>query len=123
MPDTTGRVRLAILGTGAIGGVHALAAQEAPETVVTAVWSRTPSHARELAERVGAVPCATIDEAVTRDDVDAVVVCTPTFLHHEHAVAAARAGKHIICEKPLARDLAGAEAILRAAQRAGVQLL
>ena len=116
-------VRLAILGAGAIGTVHALAAQEVPEATVTAIWSRALSHARDLAARVGATPCATIDEAVSRDDVDAVVVCTPTFLHREHAVAAAQAGKHVICEKPLARDLAGAGAILDAAQRAGVRLL
>ena len=61
MPETAGPVRLAILGTGAIGGVHALAAREAPEATVTAVWSRTPSHARDLAERAGATPCDTIE--------------------------------------------------------------
>lgn len=123
MPETTKPVRLALLGAGVIGGVHALAAQEAPEATVTAVWSRAPAHAHALAARVGATPCDTVDEAVSRDDVDAVVVCTPTFLHHEHAIRAAQAGKHVICEKPLARELAGAEAIIEAARRAGVHLL
>jgi len=116
-------VRLAILGTGAIGGIHALAAQEAPEVTVTAVWSRTPSHARDLAERVAATAYDTIEETVSRHDVDAVVVCTPTFLHREHAITAARAGKHVICEKPLARELGDAEAILEATRSAGVRLL
>lgn len=116
-------VRLAILGAGAIAGVHALAAQEMAEATVTAVWSRVPAHAADLAARVGATTCETIAEAVARDDVDAVVVATPTFLHHEHAVAAARAGKHVICEKPLARHLAGAEAVMEATRRAGVRLL
>jgi len=122
MPDES-PVRLAILGAGTIGTVHALAAQEAPEATVAAVWSRTPARAQAQAARVGAAPCATVDEAVSRDDVDAVVVCTPTFLHREHAIAAARSGKHVICEKPLARDLAGAEAIMEAARGAGVLLL
>lgn len=123
MSETAGPVRLAILGAGTIGATHALAASEAPEATVTAVWSRTPAHARDLAARVGATPCDTLDEALSRDGVDAVVVCTPTFLHREHAVAAAKAGKHVICEKPLARELTDAEAIIEAAQRAGVRLL
>ena len=55
--------------------------------------------------------------------LDAVVVCTPEFLHAEQVVAAARAGKHVLCEKPMARTLAEADAMLAAAEAAGVRLM
>jgi len=49
-----------------------------------------------------------------RKDIDAVAVCTPDFLHHEHAVAALQAGKHLFCEKPLAITVEHCDDILRA---------
>lgn len=119
---TAAPVRLAILGAGTIGTIHALASLEAPEARVTRIWSRSPQHAARLAERVGAATAATVDEAVSAADVDAVIVATPTFVHEEQALSAITAGKHVICEKPLARDLAAAERIVAAAERAGVQL-
>jgi predicted dehydrogenase len=59
-------------------------------------------------------------EVVARPDVDIVDVCTPGDSHEEIAIAAARAGKAVLCEKPLANDLAGAERMLAAAEQAGV---
>ncbi|MBC7234672.1 MAG: Gfo/Idh/MocA family oxidoreductase [Chloroflexi bacterium] len=115
-------VRLAILGAGTIGTIHGLCSLQAPEAQVVAVWSRSPVRARVLAERLEAVTCATVKEAVGRDDVDAAVVCTPTFLHRDHALAAIAAGKHVICEKPLARTRAEGEEMIEAAKRAGVGL-
>ncbi|MFC4810793.1 Gfo/Idh/MocA family protein [Paenibacillus sp. GCM10023250] len=56
-------------------------------------------------------------------DIDAVVVCSENALHREMAVAAAEAGKHVLCEKPLADSLEGAEAIVAAARKHGVQLM
>jgi UDP-N-acetylglucosamine 3-dehydrogenase len=120
--DSAAPVRLAILGAGTIGAIHGLCSLEAPEAQVTAVWSRTPQRAQSLAERLGAVACASIAEAVARPDVDAVMVCTPTFLHREHALEAMAAGKHILCEKPLARTLADAHELVNAARAAGVGL-
>ncbi|NLT70664.1 MAG: Gfo/Idh/MocA family oxidoreductase [Verrucomicrobiaceae bacterium] len=55
-----------------------------------------------------------------RDDIDAIDIATPTFLHAEMAIAAAEAGKHIFCEKPFANTLAEGEAMLAAAEKAGV---
>jgi UDP-N-acetylglucosamine 3-dehydrogenase len=120
--DSAAPVRLAILGAGTIGAIHGLCSLEAPEAQVTAVWSRTPQRAQSLAERLGAVACASIAETVARPDVDAVMVCTPTFLHREHALAAMAAGKHVLCEKPLARTLDEARDLIDAAQVAGVDL-
>ncbi len=58
---------------------------------------------------------------VNRPDIDIVDVCTPNFLHPPLAIAAAKAGKHVICEKPLANSLADAEAMLAAVKKAGVK--
>jgi len=115
-------VRLAILGAGTIGTIHGLCSLEAPEAMIATVWSRSAEKASQLAERLGARVCSSVEEAVSSPDVDAVLVCTPTFLHEAHALAAIRAGKHVICEKPLTRDLSTARAVIEAAQAAGVQL-
>jgi UDP-N-acetylglucosamine 3-dehydrogenase len=116
-------VRLAILGAGHIGARHAACAQQIPEAEVVAVWSRTPSHAAALADKVGARTCDTLEDVAGAPDVDAAIVCTPNAFHAEAAVAMARGGKHVICEKPLARTLAQAEEIIQATEDAGVLLL
>lgn len=116
-------LRLAIVGAGTIGTIHALASRRVPGVQVRLVCSRTPTSARTLALRLGARAVTTLDEALAAPDVDAVLVATPTFLHAEQALAALRAGKHVICEKPLARDLASAQAMVSAAREAGRHLL
>jgi predicted dehydrogenase len=116
-------VRLAILGAGHIGARHAACAAQIAEAEIVAVWSRTPASAAALAAQVGARACATLQEVAEAPDIDATIVCTPSALHAEAAIALARAGKHVICEKPLARTVAQAEAIIQAAERADVQLL
>jgi len=62
------------------------------------------------------------NEMFARDDIDLISICVPNFLHHDVAVAAARAGKHIICEKPLATTVADAEDIVRVCAEQGVKL-
>lgn len=115
-------VRLAIIGAGTIGTIHGLCSLEAPEAVVTTVWSRSAEKATQLAQRLGAKVCGSVEEAVNSPDVDAALICTPTFLHEAHAMAAIRAGKHVICEKPLTRELSTAQGVIEAARQAGVQL-
>ena len=116
-------VRLAILGAGTIGTIHGLCSLEAPEATVTAVWSHTHQRAQSLAQRLRCSAYASLEDAVASPNVDAVLVCTPTFLHEEHALQAIAAGKHVICEKPLARDLSSASRLIAAAQQARVLLL
>jgi len=116
-------VRLAILGAGAMGTVHGLASRDTPEAKVRAVWSRSRARARALAIRLGARVEEDVATAVSAPDVDAVLIATPTHLHAEAALAALAAGKHVLCEKPLARDLAAAESMCAAAERANRLLL
>ena len=88
-----------------------------------AIASGVPDNARRVAARHG-IPevCATWQELVASDNVDIVSICTPPNLHGEIAGAALHAGKHVICEKPTALNVAEAEAMLAAAQAAPGQL-
>jgi predicted dehydrogenase len=107
--------RVAIAGTGFIGAVHAHAVRAAGGTVV-GVAASTPDRGRAAAERLGATKAyAGADELAADPDVDVVHVCTPNHLHAEYAEAALRAGKHVVCEKPLATDAAGAQQLERLA--------
>lgn len=103
-----------------MGQVHARAVRVAGGTV-TALASSSPDSARRAAAEL-AVPRAVdaVDELVALDDVDVVHVCAPNHLHHEVALAAIRAGKHVVCEKPLATDPTAAAELVDAARAAGV---
>lgn len=81
--------------------------------------------AEELRQAWGApdaVTCASLEELLERRDVDAVCVCTPNDSHAAITLAALRAGKHVMCEKPMAIDMASAEEMARTAEEAGVFL-
>jgi predicted dehydrogenase len=112
----TAPLRVGLLGAGWIMDFHARAVAEHPgaELVAAANW-REPSLAK-LAARHG-IPRTTTDwrELVADPGVDAVVVATPNALHAEQAIACLRAGKHVLVEKPMARDLAEADTMLAAA--------
>ena len=113
-------MRSGIIGTGFIGGVHAYAVRAAGG-VLAHVAAESPEHAAAAARRLGAEhACASAEELINADDVDVVHVCTPNALHVPQAEAAIRAGKHVICEKPLATDPAGARRLVEAAADAGL---
>jgi len=117
-------VRIAIIGAGKAGTNLALAFGECPEAEVVRVVSRTDTSARQLAETLGIDRFSTdLDDALADTDVDAVLVATPDPLHCEQTVAAARAGKHVLCEKPMCNSVAEAESMIAAAQEAGVTLM
>jgi UDP-N-acetyl-2-amino-2-deoxyglucuronate dehydrogenase len=111
-----------IAGAGMIGTVHAKVLAELEDARLVAVSEAREATGRELAESHGAEWHAKLDELLLRPDVDAVIICTPSGLHPEEAVAAARAGKHVITEKPMAITLEGADRMIRACREAGVTL-
>ena len=111
-------LRVAIAGTGFIGAVHARAARSAGATVV-GVAASTPERSRLAAERLGVGRAfASAGELVTADDVDVVHICTPNHLHEPLTEQALASGKHVVCEKPLALDVAGARSLADAAAAA-----
>lgn len=102
-------LRAAIVGTGFVGAVHAHAVRAAGGTVV-GVAASTPERSRAAAQRLGAEKAYEGAEALVEDEaVDVVHVCTPNHLHEDLAQRALKAGKHVICEKPLAVDAEGAQ--------------
>src|SRR5690554_5839670 len=96
------------IGIGVIGGGgiaaegHISGYKLDPRCQVVALWDNDKQRVSEQAQRLG-VPhiCETIDELLSREDIQAVSVCTPDHLHGEHAHAALAAGKHVLVEKPM----------------------
>lgn len=114
------RFRAGIIGAGFMGTVHAHAVRAAGG-VVSRVVGRTPEAAEQAMTRLGAErAAASVDELVAADDVDAVHVCTPNHTHVALAEAALRAGKHVVCEKPLATSPPDARRLVEDATQAGV---
>ena len=103
------QLRVGIAGTGFIGGVHARSARLAGARVVAVAASSSKS-AEAAAAALGAERAAPSAEELVQDpELDVVHICTPNHLHQPLAEAALAAGKHVVCEKPLAMDAAGAE--------------
>ena len=113
-------LRVGVVGAGFIGAVHANAARRAGARLV-GVAAATPASAKQAMERLGAETAFVDGEAlVVSPDVDVVHICTPNHLHGPLADAALAAGKHVICEKPLALDAPEADRLQAAAVAAGV---
>jgi predicted dehydrogenase len=112
------RLRSGIIGTGFMGDVHARAVRAAGGQV-TAVASRTSDAARAAAARWGTPRAAGVEDLLTADDVDVVHICTPNNVHEALALRALAAGKHVVCEKPLATTVAAARALAAAARDTG----
>ena len=112
-------VRVGIAGTGFIGGVHARSARLAGARLV-GVSASSAERAERAASDLGAERAfASSEELVQSDDVDVVHVCAPNHLHVALTELALAAGKHVVCEKPLALDGDGAQRLTDAAEAAG----
>lgn len=115
------RTRIGIVGAGFMGSVHAAAWAACPDARLTAVMARPGHPPEQLAHEYGMHACTDLDELLDR--VDLVDICAPTDLHHEITVRAARAGRSVVCEKPLARTPAEAADMIATCREAGVPLL
>lgn len=120
-------LNIAMIATGGIADKQlAPAIAEAPNAQLWSVYSRDKARASEFAGRHGAVsPSAAYDDLdalLADDDLDAILIASPDKLHSDQAIRAARAGKHILTEKPMATDRDGANAMIEAADQAGLVL-
>lgn len=113
-------MRIGIVGTGFMGTTHAAGWSATAATIAGFVSKDLPS-AEKLAAQYAAVIYPNLESMLA--DVDVVDVCAPTHLHHEIVLAAASAGKDIVCEKPLARTLQQGQAMIAACEEAGVKLM
>ncbi len=114
-------VKVAVVGGGYGTKVALPVYLELEEFAPIAVWSRRPERAQELAAKSGlALGTSDLDELLGAPGLEAVHVATPVSMHAEVAVAAAQRGLHVLCEKPLATDLAEARRVVAAVEEAGV---
>lgn len=118
---SAGRLGFAIVGCGRIGATHAAAIGAIPGARLVAVADVDEARARAFGAEHG-VEGMDVDRAVGRPDVDVVCVCTPSGEHAAAGVEAARAGKHVVVEKPIDITLEAADRLIGACRDAGVRL-
>ncbi|NPV07269.1 MAG: Gfo/Idh/MocA family oxidoreductase [Anaerolineae bacterium] len=117
------RVRFAVIGLGA-GRHHAERLRSAPHAELVSLCDADEDRLGRVADQFGECERTTIYEVLlSRPDIDAVVVALPNFLHAPVTIAALRAGKHVLCEKPMARTAAEAAEMLQASRETGRKLM
>jgi predicted dehydrogenase len=114
------KINVAVVGTGFIGPAHIEALRRLPNTNVLALCEVTPELARQKADQLGIERSTTFDEMLKMDDIQVVHICTPNFLHYSQSKAALLAGKHVVCEKPLATNLDEAAELVELAKETGL---
>ena len=113
-------VNIGIIGCGKIAQVRHIPEYAAnPGAQLAAYYDLNPARAAELAKKYGGKAYASVEELLADKKIDAVSVCTSNVTHAEITIAALKAGKHVLCEKPMATTLADCEAMVRAAKTAG----
>ncbi|MEO5738828.1 MAG: Gfo/Idh/MocA family oxidoreductase, partial [Variovorax sp.] len=122
--SSSGPLRIGILGAARIARLFVDAVRPSAKVVVTAVASRDGERATAFAHEFGIGRVHSSYDALFADpDIDAVYVPLPNNLHAEWSIRAAAAGKHVLCEKPLAGNAAQARAMFEAAEKNGVYLV
>jgi predicted dehydrogenase len=118
------KVRVGLVGTGFVGDIHVAAFRMVPDAEVVAVASATPGKAKHFASERG-IPNAFDDyrDMLRLRELDLVSIALPNDLHAQVTLDAAKAGKHILCEKPLCRTLEEADRMIEACRAAGVLLM
>ena len=101
---------IAVIGAGRIGHVHAKTIAAHPQAELALVCDPFEDAAEKLAATSGARSCKDVEEVFADPEIDAVIVGSPTPLHIPHLLAAAKAGKAVLCEKPIALDMKDVEA-------------
>src|SRR5688572_4084001 len=115
-------IRVAVVGCGRISRNHFDAIEKINGLELAAVCDIVGERARAAGERYGVPSFESFDEMLASVRSDVVALCTPSGMHPRHGVLAARAGKHVICEKPMAISLEDADELVRECDAAGVQL-
>jgi len=114
--------KIGIIGCGMIADFHAEAIRFLPNTTLSGFYDVVADNARGKAAKYGVRHWANIDEMLQSDDIDLVMIATPSGAHMEPAILAAKYGKHVLCEKPLEIKLDRIDAMIKAHESAGTYL-
>ena len=109
--------KIGIIGCGKVAHLHARAISNIESAELVGVWSRTPSTAKSFAIHYGVNAHQDITSMIVDLSIDLVIVCTPHPFHKDPTITAAKAGAHILVEKPLASSLQDCDAMITALKR------
>lgn len=116
-------LKIGIIGCGFMGKMHANCYRLMKDVKVMGVYDIHEERAKEVATLTGAKIYDHPDALINDKEIDAINICTPTYLHKEYIIKCAMAGKHIFCEKPLAFSADDAEEIIEEVQKSKVKLM
>jgi UDP-N-acetyl-2-amino-2-deoxyglucuronate dehydrogenase len=116
------KIGFGIIGCGNISPFHAQAIQLIPRAQLLAFYDEIPARAEKLAQQFQVAWYSELEEFLRRPDIQVVNICTPSGTHSELGIKAARAGKHVVVEKPIDVTLDRAKALVAACDQAGVRL-
>jgi len=117
------KLKVGVLGVGLIGELHARVFSEIPTADLIAIADSNKERARKVGRQLQCEYCFSSSELLNQKDIEAVSICTPDRYHVEPAISAAKAGKHILLEKPIARTVGDGEKIKKAAEDNDVRLM
>jgi predicted dehydrogenase len=118
------KIGIGLVGAGFLSDIYASCYRENPQVELVAVYSKTKEHAKTFAEKYGLKAWYTdYKEMFKREDIDAVNVCLPNFMHAPATISAAEHGKHVLCTKPLATSMEQADRMVKACKTAGVKFM
>ena len=117
------KLGVAVLGYGFMGTTHLSAWKLVEGCEVVGVWGRNRKKLDETALHYEVKPIYELEDVFRDNSIDIVDICTPTYTHHELAVKALEAGKHVIVEKPMALSLEAADAMIKASRKTGGKLM
>jgi UDP-N-acetyl-2-amino-2-deoxyglucuronate dehydrogenase len=116
------KLRFAVIGCGRIAPKHAESIVALEEAELVAVCDIVSEKAQAFADKYGAKPYTSYEEMLEKEDLDVVTIATESDLHAPIGIAAAKAGKHVMVEKPMAMTLESADELIRTCHEAGVKL-
>ena len=116
-------IKVGLVGYGFMGHMHAQCYAATGEAKVVALADVDPAKRAEASEKLGAQTFESIEDLLANINVDIVDICTPTYLHAQHVITAAHAGKDIMCEKPMSLNVESCDQMIDAVKKAGVKLM
>ncbi len=113
------KMRFAVIGCGMIAGIHADAIRTLPQAQLVGAADNNLQNLHTFCEKYAIMPYESTQALLADPGVDAVCICTPSWLHAQTAVDALHAGKHVVLEKPMALNTADADRVIQACRQTG----